>query len=128
MLSDKEKLRRIDLLEDAVAAWGSAAKLAVGLGVTKVQVSHWRSGTRPVPDKHLMTLASILGVDPALGLAREEREAARQLVLEATDGYGRTSELARRLGVSPARVSNWKVDLEPVPAKYLENIQHFLDE
>ena len=43
-----------------------AVGLALGYPEANAQtyVAHWEAGTRPIPSKHLKTLAALLNIDP----------------------------------------------------------------
>lgn len=51
------------MIERAGEEYGSEARVAARLGVTRQRLSEWKTGARPIPLPRLAHLASLLGMD-----------------------------------------------------------------
>jgi len=58
------------------------AEIAARIGVSPPQLTHWVKGYRAIPDKHLLDLATVLGVDFRQELIRHFRALTEELPAE----------------------------------------------
>ena len=58
------------------------AEIAARIGVSPPQLTHWVRGYRAIPDKHLLDLAAVLGVDFRHELVRHFRALTEDLPAE----------------------------------------------